>query len=99
MVDTELALLVVQSDSSRKKGSAESLLYTARVYQSFTEAALQSRESVLQGVVLMVQHRHEFGQGTPVPHLLFRGQPRTELDLLMILSSFFLSLSVMLLPH
>ena len=39
-----------KTDSSRKEGPAESLLQTARMDQSVTEAALQSRQGVLQGV-------------------------------------------------
>ena len=40
----------VQPGSSRKEGPAESLLHTARMDQSVTDAALQSRQGVLQGV-------------------------------------------------
>ena len=45
---TGLTVLVVESDSCRKEGPAESLLHTVRVDQSVTEAALQSRQDVLQ---------------------------------------------------
>ena len=43
-----LTVFIVEPDSSRKEGPEESLLHTARVDQSVSEAALQSRQSVLQ---------------------------------------------------
>ena len=46
------AVLVVQSDSSRKEGPAIPLLHTLRVYQSVAEGAAQCCESDLQGVGL-----------------------------------------------
>ncbi|KAK7925990.1 hypothetical protein WMY93_008300 [Mugilogobius chulae] len=59
--------------------------HIARVNQSITAAALQSRQDVLQGVRLMVQHRCESSQDPPVPTSCTesRGQPRTELDFVM----------------
>ena len=43
------AVLIVESDSSRKEGPVIPLLHTLRVYQSVAEGAAQSCESDLQG--------------------------------------------------
>ena len=47
------AVLIVQSDSSRKEGPVILLLHTIRVYQSVAEGAAQCCESDLQGVGLL----------------------------------------------
>ena len=51
------AVLVVQSDSSRKEGPAIPFLHTLGVYQSVTEGAAHCWDSVLQGVGLLHQQR------------------------------------------
>ena len=50
-----VAVLVVQSDSSRKEGSVIPLIHTPEVYQSIAEGAAQFCESDLQGVGLLHQ--------------------------------------------
>ena len=51
------AVLVVKSDSSRKKGLAIPLLHTLGVYQSISEGAAQCCDSDLQGVGLLHHQR------------------------------------------
>ncbi len=51
------AVLVVQSDSSRKEGPAESLLHALGVKQSVAEGALQCSQSLMRGVVVFLQQR------------------------------------------
>ena len=79
-------VFIIEPDRCSKEGPAESLLHTAGVDQSGTGAALQSRQEVLQGLWLTVQHWCQFSQDPSVAHLPHWIQ-RTELDFLMTLSS------------
>ena len=72
MVDmcTVLTVFIVEPDNSRKEGPVAFLLHIASMDQSVTEAALQSRQGVLQGESLMVQHKCQSSWDPSVTHLL-----------------------------
>ena len=83
------AVLVVQSDISRKEGPALPLLHTLGVYQSVAEGAAQCCESDMQGwdscttsddslSIILLSSTTSTGS---------RGHPRMELALLISLSS------------
>ena len=69
------AVLVVQSDSSRKEGPAIPLLHTLGVYYSIAEGAAQCRDSVLQGVGLLHQQWWPSSRSLPPPALGQQGIP------------------------
>ena len=84
------AVLVIQSNSSRKEGPAIAPFHTLGVKPPVTEGAAQCCQSLMHEVRAVLQHGCCTGS---------RRLPRTELALLMSLSSLFLSAVEMLLPQ